>query len=303
MWGSGRGPSSGRDAASDRNTGRPVRASSRTMRARYAIARRQIARRIVARHERLAVGVDQPGAFAPQRLGQQEARLRPRPGARSDGTARTRGQRRARRRDRPSRSRRRTRPRGWSSRGTPGRRRRSRAASARARAVAVSPSGSRELDADGAAVLDEDRGGERVLDGLDARLRRGAGPQGPPISGRWCRARAARGGRCAPPRAPSANSPSAGDRRRAPVHQLVDVARALGDENPHRVDVAEAVAGGQRVLLVQRAGSRPRPPPRRCRPGRSRCCPRPTPPWSAGARGRTRASAARRGARRCRCRR
>ena len=38
---------------------------------------------------------------------------------------------------------------------------------------------------------------------------------------------------------------------RAPVHQLVDVGRALRDENAHRVDVAEPVAGGERVLLVQ----------------------------------------------------
>ena len=97
--------------------------------ARHAIARRQIAGRLVARHERLAVGVDQPGAFAAQRLRQQEARLALDLRAPSGGTARTRGRRRARRPPRPSRCRRRTPPRGWSSRGTPGRRRRSRAAS------------------------------------------------------------------------------------------------------------------------------------------------------------------------------
>ncbi len=38
---------------------------------------------------------------------------------------------------------------------------------------------------------------------------------------------------------------------RPPVHQLVDVGRALGHQNAHRVDVAQPVAGRQRVLQVQ----------------------------------------------------
>ncbi len=108
------------------------------------------------------------------------------------------------------------------------------------------------LDADGAAVLDQDRGGARVLDGVDAPVRRGAGPQGP--------ADRPAGGVARVQHAADAVRRLAGQRDlavrlaiegRPPVHQLVDVGRTLGHENAHRVDVAEPVAGGQRVLLVE----------------------------------------------------
>ena len=42
--------------------------------ARDDVARREIAVGVIARHERLAAVVDQPRAFAAQRLGDQEAR-------------------------------------------------------------------------------------------------------------------------------------------------------------------------------------------------------------------------------------
>ena len=62
-------------------------------RARHQIARGQLAGRLVAGHEPLAVGVEQPRAFAAQRLGQQEARRAGHGDAPSDGTARTRDRR------------------------------------------------------------------------------------------------------------------------------------------------------------------------------------------------------------------
>ena len=306
--GSARAPSSRRGAASDRNTGRPVRASSRTMRARHAVARREVAGRLVARHERLAVGVDQPGAFAAQRLRQQEARLRPRPGSavgwnctnsrsatrapaaqrhrdavagRHLGVGRLaehlagaagREQRRARparsaasRRDRGTRRRRRGRPR-------PGSRSR-----ARARRPGCAPC---------AAVR---------------------GPQASRRSrGRSRRARAARGGRCAPPRGPSATlAVRRRDRTRAPQSiSSRTSARALVDEDAHRV--GRRTARRRRPACPSRAARdrRRRRPRRRCRPGRSRCCSRPRPPWSGAARcaGLARAPA-RPAARRSRCRR
>ena len=123
---------------------------------------------------------------------------------------------------------------------------------ARARAVRRVAVGIQVLDADGAAVLDQDRGGARVLDGMDAPVRRGAGPQGP--------ADRPPGGVARVQHAADAVRRLAGQRDlavrlaiegRPPVHQLVDVGRALGHENAHRVDVAEPVAGGQRVLLVE----------------------------------------------------
>ena len=57
---------------------RPVRCASRTIARATRSRGRQIARRIVSRHERLAGGVHQPRPFAAQRLRQQEPRL-PRP--------------------------------------------------------------------------------------------------------------------------------------------------------------------------------------------------------------------------------
>ena len=61
---------------------------------------------------------------------------------------------------------------------------------------------------------------------------------------------------------------------RAPLDQLAHVARAVLDQHRTAALVTQPVAGRQRVGRVQRRRivvCRPRP---RCRPGRSRCCPR-----------------------------
>ena len=90
---------------------------------------------------------------------------------------------------------------------------------------------------------------------------------------------------------------------RPPVHQLVDVGRALGRREC--APRGRRRARRRRPACPSRAARdrRRRPPRRRCRPGRSRCCPPPRPPWSAGGPARTPRAPARPGARRSRCRR
>ncbi len=88
--GSARASTRHRGAAS---TGRPARrcgAARGRSRGTTQIARGQLAGRLVARHEALAVGVEQLRAFAAQRFRQQERGRRPARRARSGETARTR---------------------------------------------------------------------------------------------------------------------------------------------------------------------------------------------------------------------
>ena len=65
--------------------------------------------------------------------------------------------------------------------------------------------------------------------------------------GRWRRRRAARGGRCAPPRGRAPVAVGVAIEARAPLHQLAHVARAFLDQHAHRRLVAQPVAGAHRV--------------------------------------------------------
>ena len=221
--------------------------------ARDAIAGRQIAGRLVAGHERLAVGVHQPRALAAQRLGEQEARL---PGdlqrRRMELHELEVGDARAgelRHRDAVAGGHLRVGRLAEHLAGAAGREQRGAGADRPWRAAGIEVA-----DADGAAVLERDAGGAGVLDGVDARMRRRPAPRAcRRWCGRSCRARGARGGRCAPPRAPARPRRSAGDRTRRPSPSARG--RRPGpalDQDAHRVEIAEPVAGRQRVLQVQR---------------------------------------------------
>ena len=231
---------------------------------------------MVARHERLARAVDQPRAFAAQRFGNQEprragqverGRMELHELEIGDARAGVIGERDAvagrHRAD-------------WSFRGTPDRRRRSPAASRGARTSCGRPSRSKNRTPQRRAVLDDQIGDQRVVDGLDRRQRRRPAPRARGRSrGRSRRRRAGRGGRCAPPRGRAPARPSASrSKPRAPVDQLADVARALLDQHAHRRLVAQAVAGANACPRRAAPGCRRRRSPRRCRPARSRCCSR-----------------------------
>ena len=124
-----------------------------------------------------------------------------------------------------------------------------------------------------------DGGGARVLDGVDARMRGGRAPTAcrrwsRPVVSRACSTRRTL---CAASRA-SASSPfGCAIEGRAPVHQLVRRRPARCSTRMRTAStIAQPVAGGQRVLRVQLRRCRRRRPRRRCRPARSRCCPRPS---------------------------
>ena len=201
--------------------------------------------RIVARHERLAVVVDEPRAFAAQRLGQQIAR-RARHGERRRmklhelevGDARA-GEIRERDavagRDR----------RDWSSRDRPGRRRPSRAAWRAARASPSRPVRVEKPDAGDAPVLDDRLHGDGVIDDHDAsQRRRAARPARGRSRGRSRRARAARAAPSARPRARDRARRRAGDRRPRPTRSAR--ARSAGPSATSTCTaalVAQAVAG------------------------------------------------------------
>ena len=249
--------------------------------ARDDVARREIAVGVIARHERLAARVDQPRAFAAQRLGDQEPRRA--------GTVERRrvklheleiGDARAGV-DTRARCRRRWRPPGFVvSRNTwpappvassvargahlvARARRRRRSATPHA-----SPSSTMQL------------GDERVIDGLDRRQRADALPE---------RAADLAAGRVAGMQdAPHAVRRLAAERR-PPVARRDRTARpsrsargrSAGRPRRARGPPPRRTGRRRRGSCPRRAapGCRRRRSPRRCRPARSRCCSRRVPPW------------------------
>ena len=166
---------------------------------------------------------------------------------------------------------------GWSSARRPGRARRSparrRAPGHGADAVlaALAHDVQREPAAAPSAV-EQQVERERVLDDLDARVapaprRRGrARPRR--RSRRRRRARSGCGG--GRPRGSATSEPSASwSNAGAARDQPADGAGPLGDQDAHRVGVAQADAGDERVVRGAARGCRPRRARPRCRPGPS----------------------------------
>ena len=135
-------------------------------------------------------------------------------------------------------------------------------------------------DADARAVAHEQIGDERVLDDAMTRGAADAAPQHAPDLAAGGVARVQHAADAVGRLAASARRPS-GVAIEAPRPRRAARARsaAPSSTSTRTALVAQAVAGGQRVLGVQLrrvVGARPR---RRCRPARSRYCPRRAPPW------------------------
>ena len=205
-------------------------------RGRDDVARRQLAARVVAAHEALAGGVQQPRTLAAQRLDTAESAAARARSARSGGTARTRGRRRARPRATPSPCRRRWQSPDSSSRGTPVRRHRSRAAPRGARRSPRCHRLSRTA-----------RRTHRRRSTMQARaraLRASANPMAPatraqsaraisrPVASCACSTRRTL---CAPSRPRAGAAVGIPIERDAPLDQLAHVPRALVDEHLDRL--------------------------------------------------------------------
>ena len=251
----------------------------------------------------LAVGVDQPGALAAQRLGQQEARRARhgergrvelhelevgdaragRPGHRDPVAGRHLGVGRL----------------AEHLAGAAGREQRRAGAGRPRRAVRIQiatptarPSSTRIAEARACSTA-WTRGCAAVRAHRAGRSR-----------GRWCRARAARGGRCAPPRGPARPRRSASRSKAAPQSISSSTSAGPSRTRMRTASTSQSPSPAASVSFSWRLGRRRRPPRRRCRPGRSRCCPRPRPALvSSEDVGRTPRAPARPGARRSRCRR
>ena len=289
-------PRRDRDAASTGTPAPPVRALLADDRAGHEIARGQLARVLVARHEALAADVQQLRAFTAQRFREQESRRARRRRARWDGTGRTRDPRRARPQTTPASRRRRWRSADWWFRETPGPRRRWPATPRR-----HGPRAPTSLLTNRAPMqrppLDDQLDRARVALDAHARLLRHALPQRA--------AELAAGGIGRMQHAPAAMRAFAAERQRArvvaiepraPLDQFVHVAHAVFDQHAH--------GGRRRTGRHRRRWCRPRvarayrrgQPRRQCRPARSRCCSRWDWPSSGRARRRrgARSAAARR---------
>ena len=223
---------SGSRCSSDRNTGAPVRAALANDGARRRGRAAPDRRRIVARHEALAVGVHQPRAFAAQRLGQQEPRLPGHVSAVGWNWTNSRSVTRA-----PA----------WYAmampspvatgglvvRGRPDRRHQSRAAPPCARAGDAARRHQKAC-ADAAAVLDDQADDTRVIaarhGGSRATRSQSTRPISRPVASCACSTRRTL---CAPSMASAGCAVGVAIERGAPLDQLADVPRAVLDEHLH----------------------------------------------------------------------
>ena len=258
-------------------------------RGRDDVARGEVGQRVGADHDPAAVAVDEDGALAAHRLGDQRL-LAPRPPdrsrARSGGTAPSRRRRPRRRPAARAPARRRWRRRGWTTRRTPGRSRRWRARSRRARRSPASTSApsspiraTRRPTTRPSAARSASRATVCSSTSMPRARRAPASVRvtsAPLASPPACTIRS----RLCPPSRVSAGRPWTSRSSRAPSSRRTgDGGRGLLDEGAHGGLVAEAGAGDERVLHVQfgvvvrHRGRRP------ARPGPRRCCRRRARPW------------------------